>query len=111
MVRAKIEVNPVTAALTVTTNSPSQGYAIPTIVEGFPLQIQHVNVLVNRPGFTINPTNCNKTDVTGTINSAEGQRLRMSDPFQVTNCAGLKFTPKFTVVTTAAHARKRTGRA
>ncbi len=99
VVRAKIEVNPATAALTITTNSPSQGYAIPTIVEGFPLQIQHVNVLVNRPGFTINPTNCNKTDVTGTINSAEGASSEVKDPFQVTNCAALKFTPKFTVST------------
>jgi hypothetical protein len=99
VVRAKIEVNPLTAALTVTTNTPAQGYAIPSIIEGFPLQIQHVNVLVNRPGFTFNPTNCSKTEVTGTINSAEGASSPVSDPFQVTNCAALKFTPKFTVST------------
>ncbi len=57
VVRAKVEIDPTTAALTVTTD-PSGAHAIPTIVEGFPLQIQHVNVLVNRPGFTFNPTSC-----------------------------------------------------
>jgi len=99
VVRAKVEVNPTTAALTVTTNTPAQGYAIPTIIEGFPLQIQHVNVLVNRPGFTVNPTNCNKMEITSTIDSAEGSSAAVSDPFQVTNCAAMKFTPKFTVST------------
>ena len=31
------------------------------MIEGIPLQIKHVNVNVNRPGFTFNPTNCNPT--------------------------------------------------
>ncbi len=98
VVRAKIEVNPTTAALTVTTDE-SGAHAIPTIIEGFPLQIQHVNVLVNRPGFTFNPTNCTPTKVTGEIKSAEGASSQIEDPFQVTNCASLKFTPKFSVST------------
>jgi hypothetical protein len=108
VVRAKVEVNPLTAALTVTTNTPEEGFAIPTIIEGFPLQIQHVNVLVNRPGFSVNPSNCSKMEITGTIASAEGSSAAVSDPFQVTNCQALKFQPKFTV-TTAAHASKTDG--
>jgi hypothetical protein len=99
VVRAKIEVNPTTAALTITTNSGEQPNHIPTIIEGFPLQIQHVNVLINRPGFTFNPTNCNPTKITGTINSAEGASSPVEVPFQVTNCTALKFTPKFAVST------------
>jgi len=98
VVRAKVEVDPATGALTVTTD-PAGPHAIPTIIEGFPLQIQHVNVLVNRPGFTINPTNCTPTKLTGEIKSAEGASVPVEDPFQVTNCAALKFTPKFTVST------------
>jgi ribosomal protein L11 len=98
VVRAKIEVDPHTAALTITTN-PSMPGAIPTIIEGFPLEIQHVNVNVNRPGFTFNPTNCTPAAVTGTIDSAEGASSPVSDPFQVTNCASLKFAPKFAAST------------
>ncbi len=93
IVRAKIEIDPATAALTIVTGQ------IPTIVEGFPLQIQHVNVTVNRPGFTFNPTSCAPMEVTGTISSAEGVSSPVSDPFQVANCATLKFTPKFAVAT------------
>ncbi len=66
VVRAKIDIDPTTAALTITTG------AIPTVIEGFPLQIKHVNVTITRPGFTFNPTNCNPMSITGTINSAEG---------------------------------------
>jgi hypothetical protein len=99
VVRAKIEVNPSTAALTITTDPSGSSFAIPTIIEGFPLQIQHVNVLVNRPGFTFNPSNCAPTAVTGVIDSSEGASSPVSVPFQATNCAFLKFTPKFTVST------------
>jgi hypothetical protein len=98
VVRAKIEVDPHTAALTVTTDA-SGPYAIPHILDGIPLQIRHVNVTVERPGFTFNPTNCNKLAITGTIGSSEGASASVSTPFQVTNCASLKFGPKFTVFT------------
>ena len=95
MVRARIEVNPTTAALTVTTNTAAQGYAIPHMIEGIPLQIKHVNVNITRSGFTFNPTNCNKTEITGSVESAEGASSPVSIPFQVTNCQALKFAPKF----------------
>jgi hypothetical protein len=100
VVRAKIEVDPTTAALTVTTDNTGP-YKIPTILDGIPLQIKHVNVLINRPGFTFNPTNCNPMSITGTLSSTEGATSALSVPFQVTNCASLKFTPKFTASTEA----------
>jgi hypothetical protein len=99
VVRAKIEVDPSTAALTVTTNSAAEGDAIPHILDGIPLQIKHVNVNITRKGFTFNPTSCNATSITGTVESAEGASSPVSDPFQVTNCQALKFTPKFSVST------------
>jgi hypothetical protein len=108
VVRARIEVNPSTAALTITTDPPGSPYAIPTIIDGIPLQIQHVNVLVNRPGFTFNPTNCKPTSITGSINSAEGASSPVSVPFQVTNCAALKFAPKL-AVSTAGETSKAKG--
>jgi hypothetical protein len=99
VVRAKIEINPTTAALTVTTNTASQGHAIPTILDGIPLQIKHIDVNITRPGFTINPTNCSKAEVTGTVQSAEGATSPVSIPFQVGECRSLAFAPKFTVST------------
>jgi len=99
VVRARIDVDPHTAALTVTTDNTGP-YRIPTILGGIPLQIKHVNVTVNREHFTFNPTNCNPLSVTGTIISTEGVPSALTVPFQVTNCATLKFKPSFKVSTT-----------
>jgi hypothetical protein len=105
VVRAKVEVNSTTAALTITTDPPGSPHAIPTIIEGFPLQIKHVNVLINRPGFTFNPTNCAPMAITGAIYSAEGASAPVQVPFQVTNCASLKFAPKFAAATSGKTSR------
>jgi hypothetical protein len=98
VVRAKIEVDPHTAALTVTTDQ-SGPHAIPHLIDGIPVQIQKVNALINRPGFTFNPTNCSPLSLAGAISGDEGASSPVSVPFQATNCAVLKFTPQFTAST------------
>jgi hypothetical protein len=105
VVRAKIEVDPHTAALTVTTD-PSGPHAIPRILDGIPLEIKHVNVTVNRHDFTFNPTNCNPMAIDGTIAGVEGAMQPFSVPFQVTNCAALAFKPSFKVSTQANTSKK-----
>jgi hypothetical protein len=93
VVRAKLEVDPITAAATVTSDE------IPKEIEGIPLQIRHINVTVNRPNFTFNPTNCDPLSVTGTVFGREGAIAPVASPFQVTNCAALTFKPKLEVST------------
>jgi hypothetical protein len=100
VVRSAISVNPETAALTVTADP------LPTALDGIPLQLRLVNVTINRPGFTFNPTSCGKTAVTGTLTSTEAAAASESSSFQVTNCAGLKFKPAFTVSTSGNTSRK-----
>jgi hypothetical protein len=107
VVRAKIEVDPVTAALTITTDNTGP-HKIPTILDGIPLEIQHVNVLITRPGFTFNPTNCDPMAITGSLLSTEGTSKALSVPFQVTNCATLAFKPGF-VVSTAGKTSRANG--
>jgi hypothetical protein len=100
VVRASIGVDPQTAALTIKSDP------LPTILDGIPLQIQRVNVSINREKFTFNPTNCNKTQIGGTLTSTEGASALVSTPFQVTNCATLVFKPKFSVSTSGKTSRK-----
>jgi hypothetical protein len=107
IVRGKIEINPLTAALTIITDPPGSPYAIPTSIEGIPLEIQHVNAITTRNNFQFNPTNCNKMEVTGTIHSSENTTTTIGVPFQVTNCGALKFTPKFRVSTSAKTSKAR----
>jgi hypothetical protein len=110
IVRAKVEVNPITAALTVTTDN-SGPYKIPSILDGIPLQIKHVNVTIEGVGgnnkFTFNPTNCSPTAVTGTASSTEGASAPVSIPFQVTNCTKLEFAPKFSVSTSGKTSKSK----
>ena len=84
-----------TAALTIATG------LIPQIVDGFPLQIQHLNITIGRPGFIFNPTDCSPLKVEGTIGGDEGAQASVSSSFQVANCKDLEFTPKLTLVTRA----------
>jgi hypothetical protein len=98
IVRAKIEVDPITAALTITSDNEGN-YKIPQYLKGIPLQIKHVNVTITRPGFTFNPTNCSKMAIGGTLSAVEGGSQSLAVPFQATNCATLAFTPKFAVST------------
>jgi hypothetical protein len=104
IVRAKVEVDPTTAALTITTDSTGP-YAIPQIIDGIPLQIKHVNVVVDRQGFTFNPTNCAPMAITGSLTSSQGATSALSVPFQVTNCATLGFKPRFSVATNGKTSR------
>jgi hypothetical protein len=104
VVRARIEVDPSNAALTITSDSTGP-YAIPQIIDGIPLQIKHVNVSVDRPDFTFNPTNCAPTAITGSLTSSQGAVSALHVPFQVTNCATLRFKPIFSVSTAGKTSR------
>jgi hypothetical protein len=105
VVRARIQVDPVTSALTAITNTSAEGFAIPAMLEGIPLQIKHVNVTIDRPNFTFNPTSCNPLKIEGTLSSAEETNVSLSVPFQVTDCAALAFKPSFTASTAADNTR------
>jgi hypothetical protein len=104
VVRAKIEVDPTSAALTITTD-PSGPYSIPHILDGIPLQIKHVNVTIDRSSFTFNPTNCSKLAITGSLTSTQEATSALSVPFQATNCAVLAFKPKLTAKTSGKTSR------
>ncbi len=107
VVRAKLEIDPQTAAVTAVTDA-SGPYAIPQSVEGIPLNLRRLYVNINRAGFAINPTNCDPQTVTGSILGTEGGSSPISTPFQVTGCPSLKFAPSFKV-STQGHASKANG--
>jgi hypothetical protein len=93
VVRAKIAINPSTAALTVSSGQ------LPTELDGIPLKIKTVDVSINRPEFMFNATNCEALGVAGTIVSSQSASVGVSSPYQAANCASLPFDPSFTVST------------
>ncbi len=100
VVRATVSVNPQTAQLTVTNS------ALPTGKYGIPFQVKKVNVLINRPNFVFNPTNCNPLTVSATLSSTQGARAQRAAHLQVTNCAALSFDPQFKVSTSGRTTRE-----
>lgn len=99
VVRAKVEVDPHTAQLIITSDP------LPTMLKGIPLDLQHVSVQINRPQFTFNPTSCDPMKIDGTISGAEGAVASVSEPFQVANCGRLSFKPGFNASTGAKHTK------
>jgi hypothetical protein len=99
VVRSAINVDPTSSALTITADP------LPTILDGIPLQLRQVDVSIDRPGFTFNPTDCNKLAITATLTSTEAASVGVGSPLQVTNCGALKFQPKFTVATSGKTSR------
>jgi hypothetical protein len=92
IVRAAINVNPATSAITVTSGP------LPQILDGVPLRIQTVQVKIDREGFMFNPTSCAVHQISGQIASAQGSIVGVSNPFTVSGCSNLPFKPALTAV-------------
>jgi uncharacterized repeat protein (TIGR01451 family) len=101
VVRARIDVDPRTSALTVTSDP------LPQIIFGVPLRLQRVTVNVDRPGFMFNPTNCGAQKVSATISGAQNAIASVSSPFAVGGCKSLAFKPTFKVSTSGHTNRVR----
>jgi hypothetical protein len=94
-----VSVDPVTTALTVTTDP------LPTILDGIPLDLRTVNVQVDKQGFIFNPTNCNSLSLSAFLTGGLGGSENVLNSFQVTNCGRLGFKPGFAVSTPSKTSR------
>jgi hypothetical protein len=99
IVRGRIEVDPHTSQLTITTD------ALPQIIDGIPTDLRVIDAIVDRPGFMFNPTNCSPMSFTGVATSSQGATAGISSPFQVGSCQSLKFKPDFKVSTSGRPSR------
>ena len=100
LVRSSIAVNPHTAQLTITTDS------LPSMLDGIPLDLRTINVVLDRPNFMFNPTDCSPQSLSGTALSTEGVTAAMSSRFQVGSCRSLKFKPVIKVSTSGRTSRR-----
>ncbi|HUN78955.1 MAG TPA: hypothetical protein VMU32_08555 [Solirubrobacteraceae bacterium] len=98
-VRARIEVNELTAQLTVTTN------ALPQYVAGVPTDLRTIDAVVDRPGFMFNPTGCEPQAFSGTAYGSEGAQAPIESHFQMGSCRALLFKPSFKAFTAGKTSR------
>jgi hypothetical protein len=91
--RAKIEIDPHTAQISVTTDP------LPQEVDGVPTDLRSIQSVIDRPGFLYDPTNCEPQTFTGTATSTSGTAAPLSSPFDVGSCRSLEFHPQITAAT------------
>lgn len=88
VVRTALEVDPETARIDAVSDP------LPSIIKGIPLNLRSVAVKVDRPQFTLNPTDCSPMSITGQATTVFDQAAALSSPFQVDECGRLGFKPK-----------------
>ena len=88
VVRSALYVDPFTAQIHAVSDE------IPHILQGIPLDVRSVTLKMNRPNFTLNPTNCNELGFSGAATSLLGQSAPLAQRFQVGGCSALPFKPK-----------------
>jgi hypothetical protein len=93
IVRAAIDIDPQTAALTITSGP------LPQIIDGVPTRLRTVNVAVNRPEFTFNATNCSAQQIQATISGSGGGSSAAASPYTPSGCAALPFDPSLSAST------------
>jgi hypothetical protein len=104
--RAKIEIDPHTAQVTVTTDP------LPQIIAGVPTDLRTVDAVIDRSGFMFNPTNCEPKAFSGTAwgtpppgAGGPSATAPLSSHFQMGSCRSLLFNPDFTVSTSGKTSR------
>ncbi len=85
--RAALHVDPETARVTAQIDS------LPTAVRGVMLDVRSMEVRLDRPKFTLNPTSCDPTSLDAAIAPVSGAATAVSSRFQLAECRalGLKY--------------------
>jgi uncharacterized repeat protein (TIGR01451 family) len=110
VVREALKIDPHSAVVTV---DASASDPIPHIIKGIVVHVRDIRVYVDRAGFTLNPTSCQRMTLSATVSgsganftsSADDVPVTIHDPFQAANCQNLAFKPTFKVSTSGKTSR------
>jgi hypothetical protein len=91
VVRSALRIDPETARATVISDP------LPQFIEGVAAVYRRIHVLIDRPSFTLNPTDCSPLSAISKLTSTRGSVANPSARFQVDGCQALKFKPKLSL--------------
>jgi hypothetical protein len=94
VVRQKIYVNRSTGQVSVASDP------VPTLVKGVQARLQEIRVEIDKPGFTLNPSNCSAKQVATSLHANTGAAATAATRFQATACANLPFKPTLSLALT-----------
>jgi hypothetical protein len=91
VIRVALHIDPLTAQVSAASET------MPQIIGGIPIRMRSIQVNIDKPNFTINPTNCSPFSVDSQGIGDQGTITDFSSYFNVVNCATLPFRPKMTI--------------
>ncbi len=91
VVRVALHVDPLTAQVSAASDT------VPSVIGGIPIRMRTIQVNIDRPNLTLNPTNCSPFTVDSQGIGDQGTVTDFSSKYQVVNCATLPFGPKMSV--------------
>ena len=91
VVRVALEVDPLTAQVSALSDT------VPSIIGGVPIRMRSIQVNIDKPNFTINPTNCSPFSVDSQGIGDQGTIADFSSYFNAVNCASLPFKPRMSI--------------
>ncbi|MGE0068225.1 MAG: hypothetical protein AB7T48_12825, partial [Solirubrobacterales bacterium] len=108
--RVALDLNPTTGEVEV---DGAASDPIPHILKGIPLKVRDLQIFVDRPNFTLNPTSCDPTAARASIfgsgadpfSPADDLGLPRSARYQAADCQSLPFKPKLTLALEGATKR------
>jgi hypothetical protein len=101
VVRVGLNVDPITAQVT------ADSEPVPQIIGGVPIRMRSIQVNIDKPRFTINPTNCSKFTVDSQGTGDQGTLAAFSSPFHAVNCAALRFKPRMSITQLGGHGQTK----
>jgi hypothetical protein len=99
VVRVALSIDPSTAQVTASTPPAGAPAGVPQILDGVPLRIRTLNVTLDDPQFTFNPTSCTPRQITAVAYSTQGAQDPVASPFAASGCEDLPFKPVLTAST------------
>jgi hypothetical protein len=103
VVRVALHIDPLTAQVFAASDR------VPSIIGGVPIRMRSIQVNIDKPRFTINPTNCEPMTVASQGIGDQDTITDFTSYFQAVNCASLGFKPSMKVKITSR--RKSVSRA
>jgi hypothetical protein len=70
---------------------------LPQFFEGVGIAYRNLHAIVDRPEFSLNPTDCREMAVNSDVTSTQGTVAHPAARFQVDGCKALKFKPKLSL--------------
>ena len=67
------------------------------MLQGIPLDVRSVSVVIDRPEFTLTGTSCDPASIDGLLTSTLGQSAPLSVRYQLSDCGRLPFKPRMTL--------------